>query len=291
MTDNNIVKYHNDFNRLSMKNWNIEEIDMLFSLITKISEKGTNLLKLNTDELKILTGTETRNSYWYLAFKNFIDKASVLRYIEDDGKNYGSLALFSRLKYDEKKTLEVKVSDEFEYIVNNLDVQFSSWELEEFTSIRSTYLKTMYRNIKQWKKSGNLEWSIEKFRIMLEIPDSYRANNIDERIIKPMQKEFSNYFCDFKIKTIKSNKQGTPVIGYKFSWKPEKSSNQKWIKDKYNKKSNTKSLAEKDNRMSKAEREEYVNKKLKQKLPIKKISNSDEEEIQNIEGQIFVEEI
>ena len=40
-------------------------------------------------------------------------------------------------------TAYVRVSEDFEYILNKLSANFTSYELEEFTKIRSTYAKTM----------------------------------------------------------------------------------------------------------------------------------------------------
>ena len=46
------------------------------------------------------------------------------------------------------KTIEVEVSSKFEYVVNKLLTNFTQYELEEFTNIRSTYAKTLYRLLK-----------------------------------------------------------------------------------------------------------------------------------------------
>ena len=37
--------------------------------------------------------------------------------------------------------IKIKVSDEFEYVLNKLNSEFTSYELIEFTQIRSTYYK------------------------------------------------------------------------------------------------------------------------------------------------------
>ena len=52
------------------------------------------------------------------------------------------MTLFELLEVDlEKRIVEVKVSSNFDYILNKLETQFTRYELEEFTSIRSTYAK------------------------------------------------------------------------------------------------------------------------------------------------------
>ncbi|HFQ7781933.1 TPA: replication initiation protein, partial [Clostridioides difficile] len=121
----------------------------------------------------------------------------------------------------DKKMVEVKVSSNFDYILNKLETQFTRYELEEFTSIRSTYAKTMYRLLKQWRTVGRKEFSVDDLKRILDTPESYRPSEIDRLILKPIKEQLSPYFVDLKVKKIKSNKRGNPVLGYEFTWKKE----------------------------------------------------------------------
>lgn len=100
----------------------------------------------------------------------------------------------------------------------------------------------MYRILKQWKSLGEKEFKIEQFRKLLDIPKSYNTSAINRAVIKHIQKELPQYFNLLKVKAIKKNAQATPIISYKFTWEPQKSSNQQWINGKYNKKSKAKKL-------------------------------------------------
>lgn len=60
--------------------------------------------------------------------------------------------------------IQIKVSDEFEYVLNKLNSEFTFYELIEFTQIRSTYAKTIYRLLKQWRTLGKKEFSLEDFK-------------------------------------------------------------------------------------------------------------------------------
>ena len=76
----------------------------------------------------------------------------------------------------DKKMVEVKVSSNFDYILNKLETQFTGYELEEFTSIRSTYAKTMYRLLKQWRTVGRKEeFSVDDLKRILDTPESLRT--------------------------------------------------------------------------------------------------------------------
>lgn len=286
-----LVRYHNDLNSLSMRQWTAEEMDLFFSIVNRIQDKGTRLLELDTNDLRILANSEQRTYRWVDTIERFTNKAMNLVYREDTPDVLYVSRLFARFKYDKNTdNLEVKVNDDFEYIVNKLTANFTVYELAEFTSLKSTYSKTMYRILKQWKSLGEKEFNIDQFRELLDIPKSYTSNNIKQRVIKPIEKELPQYFTGLKIKPIKKNTQGTPVIAYKFTWQAQKSSNQKWIADKYKKNAKHKSLAEEDNRMTKAEREAFVEEKLKMKIPIDTKRDRFPAADENFEGQISADD-
>lgn len=182
---------------------------------------------------------------------------------------------------------EIKVNDDFEYIVNKLTANFTVYELAEFTSLKSTYSKTMYRILKQWKSLGEKEFKVDQFRELLDIPKSYNTSSINRAVIKPIQKELPQYFTRLKVKPIKKTTQGTPVIAYRFVWQKQLSNGQ-YIPNKYNKKSNPKSLADEDNRMTRQERIDFVKRK---QTEFSKMYGSESEEIKNIEEQVDIEDL
>jgi len=215
-----------------MRKWTSEEMDLFFSIISKIKDKGTKKLEFNALELKKLTGTETRNTYWFNMLDNFTTKAICLFFREQKGTTVKKMSIFDCFAFDyDEKTLTVEVSPKFEYIANELTKNFTVYELAEFTKIRSTYAKTMYRLIKQWRTVGSKKFEIEEFKEILEIPKNYTANNIQQRVIAPIKKELPKYFVNFKVKVIKANTQGNPITGYKFTWQAEQTSS--WIPGKF----------------------------------------------------------
>ena len=279
-----LVKYHNDLNSLSMRSWSAEEMDLFFTVIAKIKDNGTDKLKLNAEELKVLTGTETRNSYWFNMLNIFTKKAVTLYFSEILGSRNRVMTLFNYFEFNtDDRTLDVQVAPMFEYVVNKLTANFTVYELAEFTSLKSTYSKTMYRILKQWKSLGEKEFKIDQFRELLDIPKSYNTSSINRAVIKPIEKELPQYFANLKIKAIKKNTQGTPVIAYKFTWQSQRSNNQKWIEGKYDKDPSKDTSRKVDVRQK--ELEEYASKKVNRKLP-NRISNDDIIEV--LEGQIEI---
>ena len=232
---NEVIKYHNDLNTVIMRKWTAEEMNFFFAIIAKARNQGVKELHFNTDEIKKLVNfTQKDEKRWKEAMKSTARKVTQLTYFEDDGKKFKVMSLFSLFEVDyEEKTVKVEVSKHFEYILNRLEVQFTQYELEEFTNIRSTYAKTMYRLLKQWRTVGKKEYGVNELRVFLDVPESYSNGEVTRRVLEPIQKELSNYFLNFKYKVIKSNKRGNPVLGYEFTWKPEKTG--EWEDNKYKK--------------------------------------------------------
>lgn len=227
-----IVKYHNDLNSMPMRSWAAEEMDLFFSIILKIRDKGCKELVLNTDDLKLLCGSDQRTYRWNSTIEKFQDKVMSLRYKEKTDSTVLITTLFSRCMANlQDGSLAIRVSDDFEYIVNKLTRNFTVWELKEFTELKSTYSKTMYRLLKQWRTVGKKEFSLEQFKDLLDVPNSYTANNINQRVLSPIEKELPKFFENLKIKVLKKNTQGTPVIGYCFTWIPEETG--EWNPNKY----------------------------------------------------------
>ena len=232
---NEVIKYHNDLNTVIMRKWTAEEMNFFFAIIAKARNQGVKELHFNTDEIKKLVNfTQKDEKRWKEAMKSTARKVTQLTYFEDDGKKFKVMPLFSLFEVDyEEKTVKVEVSKHFEYILNRLEVQFTQYELEEFTNIRSTYAKTMYRLLKQRRTVGKKEYGVNELRVFLDVPESYSNGEVTRRVLEPIQKELSNYFLNFKYKVIKSNKRGNPVLGYEFTWKAEKTG--EWEEDKYKK--------------------------------------------------------
>ena len=231
---NEVVKYNNDLNTISMRGWSAEEMNFFFAIIARIRDKGRSEIVLNTAEIKELIDYSDRENRWVKILENIADKIMGLRYIEKNDVEIAYFNMFQRFKISiPEKTVNLKVTSDFEYIVNKLTKNFTRFELEEFTTLRSTYSKTMYRILKQRRTVGVKEIEIKAFRELLNIPKSYKANDIKKRVIKQIEKELPKYFKDLKVKVIKANTQGTPVIAYRFTWQAEKTNG--WDPNKYTK--------------------------------------------------------
>ena len=73
------------------------------------------------------------------------------------------------------------MNGEFAWILNNLKLSFTRFELEEYVEIKSTYVKKFYMQMKQFKTTGKWIVSLEEFRRLLDIPEKYRISHIDKK--------------------------------------------------------------------------------------------------------------
>ncbi|EOA3510694.1 replication initiation protein, partial [Enterococcus faecalis] len=104
-----------------------------------------------------------------------------------------------------------------DYIINGLTTEFSRFELSAFTSIRSTYAKTLFRLLMQYRSTGYYVVSIEDFRELLDIPEYYQMGNIDQKVLKPAMKELHNYFENLEVTKIKA-KKGNKIAKLEFTF-------------------------------------------------------------------------
>lgn len=236
---NEVVKHHNDLNTVIMRKWTAEEMNFFFAIIAKARDKGTSDLVFDKYQLAELANYSIEhNKRFYDTMDSLANNISQLRYIEKTKNSIEYMPLFTRFKVEWEEDLsdmqaQVSVSPLFEYILNKLSANFTQYELQEFTSIRSTYAKTAYRLLKQWRTVGRKEFKIDEFKLLLDMPSSYKSSEIDRAVIAPILKQLSPYFKDLKVKKIKSNKRGNPVLGYEFTWEKEVTGT--YDPDKFNK--------------------------------------------------------
>lgn len=253
-----VVKFHNDLNTVVMRNWSPLEMNIFFGIISKMRDKGNRKITFSIDELRELTDKkENRQAKrWTDSMIDVSKKINQLNYYYEDEDRYVVMSLFSMFEVNKKEhSLNIKVSEHFEYILNQLNANFTSYELKEFTNLRSSFSKTMYRLLKQWRTVGKKRFSVEEFYMLLDIPSSYSKGTVDRQVINKVINELSQYFKNLKVKKIQQNTRGNPITHYEFTWLPEKT--EKWDPTKYNYRNNQRHAVEPD--WLKKERENQKN--------------------------------
>lgn len=226
-----VAKYRNELNTVSMRKWKAEEMDFFFAIISKSRDQGTKLLKFSRDELNEIVHPDKNKSRVRQTLEQLADHIMNLRYYERTEKRSSVMALFQWFDViwheDGGYTAEVQVSERFEYILNHIQENFTQFPLSEFVQIKSTYSKTLYRMLKQYRQTGMLYLTQDEFKERLSIPESYKQADINKRILNRCLKELSPFFEDLKIEKEHAPKAGRPVKGYRFTWKPQEAA--KWM--------------------------------------------------------------
>lgn len=228
-----VVKYHNDLNGVIMRKWSVTEMDFFFSVIATVKEKGCQVVEFDREQITSLAGWKDPNKKRLVStlrsLRSHVSNMEILQCRKEGIWNIEeSQHLFESFKIqwtDDMSDfkLTVKVNNDFEYLVNMLNTDFTVFQLEEFTQIRSTYAKNLYRLLKQFRTTGWRTFKKDEFFTLMSIPPKYTSSHVIQKVLEPCKRELIKYFEDFNYKTVTdTKKKGHPVIGYSFTWKPEK---------------------------------------------------------------------
>ena len=237
-TNNQVTRFKNEVNHIPMRRWSAEEMNFFFAVLTRMRDEDTNLVIMDKYELAELANyTITYNKLYENTMTNLASKVGDLKYWKQSSNSLVTMPLFTFFEANwtedlSEMTVEIEVNKRFKYILNEWNEgNWTQFMLNEFTAIQSTYSKSLFRLLKQWRTKGVREFSIDEFKQLMDVPKSYSSGMITSRIINNAVQDLQPYFKDLKVKILKSNSRGTPIIGFRFTWKPEKTGT--WVSDKY----------------------------------------------------------
>ena len=214
---NEIVKYHNDINKISFAGFNEKELNLFFSLIFLAKEKGTMELTIPFSDLKNLSNDLDRNKQRFIDNLNNVNKKLIALHhqIKVDNTTY-TFSLFNVFGVNEKENvLTVEVNKIFSYMLNDLIGNFTKFELENFVNLKSSYSKNMFKLLKQWETVKEKIFSVDELRNLLNAPVAYDTFKFNQKIIKQLENDLPPFFPNLKIEKIK---KGRVIKSYKFTW-------------------------------------------------------------------------
>ena len=218
---NEIVKYHNHFNSVALKNFNGVEIDLLMAICSKLRNEDINEVELKFSDLRRMINFKHRGELRFIQnleqmYKKLLN-LSIRIETEDRIINF---ILFTKYEIIKKqKTILIKINEDFKFLLNKFISNFTRFELNEFISLKSSYSKEIYRRLKQFKHTGMWKVQIDNFRELLNIPEKYRISEIDKKVFKISIEELNKYFDNFEIIKIK---KGRKIEYIQFKFTPEK---------------------------------------------------------------------
>jgi len=269
---NEIVKYHHELNTIPLRKFTPVEMNLFFSIVSRMREKGDKTVRLTFDQLKDLSNYKaTANNRFINDLEMTYDKLMDLRFGKRsaNGLDIDRFVMFSEFKIRgtaEDPYVDIQVYEKALPLLNNLD-EWVRYSLQQFNELQSSYAKTMFRLLKQYRTKGFVYFSKEDFHELLDIPKSYWNNqaNVDNRVIKPIRQELTAIFKGLSIKKKYGKGRGKPVVGYQFTFKPEIKKADDFNKHAPTKEEQNKALALADKQKEYEEPATTINEKIKQK--------------------------
>lgn len=240
-----IVKYHNDLNKIKLPKFTEIEQNLLFGMLVKI--KNNSECEFSANELRNFvsdknpTNAELFNYASTLGDKFFKADFTEIRKINEKENAKTTYNLFKEytiffLDNGYEKTLtriKIEINEIFAYLVEQLTANFTRFELAEFIALSGKYTKTLYRLLKQYRQTGYMRMEWEEFKRILDIPEKLKMCDIDKDILKPAIKELTAERNLFDTKRIpfkdltytkikgKGRGRGGNVIAIEFSFKKQ----------------------------------------------------------------------
>lgn len=224
--ENNLVRYRHEMNTIAFGKLEPKELDLFFSFVYKLKLMGTREIVLSFAELRELCDYKSRGS---IKFENILKKVYKkiinLSIIEETKDTWTEFILFTSYTINRKSsTVSITVNDKFEYILNKISGDrekgefYNKFQLQQLKSIEGKYAKTLFVLMKQWSSNHKLEISLDEFRRILSVPETYRMTHITTKILKPSIEELQSIFLHLKVEKIK---YGREVIKFIFTWGAE----------------------------------------------------------------------
>lgn len=217
------VKYHNDVNSVSLQKFTSKELDILMTIMSRMRDHGEDEITFTFDYLKRLVRWQERKQdtkTFALSLDRTYQKLIQCNIRIGGDRHWVRFVLFTRYAVDlDKQLISIRVNSEFRFVLNELSSNFTRFELEEFTGLKSSYTKEFYRRMKQFRSTGYWKVSFEEFKRLLDIPGGYLIRHIDAKVFAPIMAELSEkYHLEIK-KLYEKHGRGRPrVSGFEFTF-------------------------------------------------------------------------
>ena len=234
---NKLVTIHNDLVDLPLKHFTASEIDILNSICYSVRNKKQNEVIIPFADLKELSDYKNKNNAHFIESVEATNrKLMALNFKIGPEEDFIQFVLFPTFRVNSiDQELTVKVNEPFEYLLNNISGNYTSFELEQSSRLKSSYTKQIFKKLQEYKYNGLWVVTLDNFKEYLSIPKSFSTSKIDERIIRPAIKELEYIFkdlkCDKVFKKSSSGKGRPSVDGYRFTFEKFKKNSPDAVKD------------------------------------------------------------
>ena len=224
---NEIVKYDPELNTIPLRKFTPVEMNLFFSIVSRMRYKGDETVRFSFDQLKELSAYKpTANNRFIDDIESTYQKILGLRFgrRSKDGLHREFFVMFTEFEINghaDDPYVDIKIYPKAIKLLNELE-SWVRYALSEFRDLKSSYAKTMFRLLKQFRTTGYAYFSVADFNELLDVPKSYKSSNINQSVLKPIKEELTPLFRGLTVRKKYGKGRGKPVIGYSFTWKPEK---------------------------------------------------------------------
>ena len=224
---NEIVKYDPELNTIPLRKFTPVEMNLFFSIVSRMRDKSDETVRFSFDQLKELSAYKpTANNRFIDDIESTYQKILGLRFgrRSKDGLHREFFVMFTEFEINghaDDPYVDIKIYPKAIKLLNELE-SWVRYALSEFRDLKSSYAKTMFRLLKQFRTTGYAYFSVADFNELLDVPKSYKSSNINQSILKPIKEELTPLFRGLTVRKKYGKGRGKPVIGYSFTWKPEK---------------------------------------------------------------------
>ncbi|MEE6682175.1 replication initiation protein [Pediococcus pentosaceus] len=224
---NEIVKYDPELNTIPLRKFTPVEMNLFFSIVSRMRDKGDETVRFTFDQLKELSAYKpTANNRFIDDIESTYQKILGLRFgrRSKDGLHREFFVMFTEFEINghaDDPYVDIKIYPKAIKLLNELE-SWVRYALSEFRDLKSSYAKTMFRLLKQFRTTGYAYFSVADFNELLDVPKSYKSSNINQSVLKPIKEELTPLFRGLTVRKKYGKGRGKPVIGYSFTWKSEK---------------------------------------------------------------------
>lgn len=218
--DRDLVKYHNDINKLKMGNLDEKELELFFALCVELKDIGEDEVKINIREFKRKYNIANKNNirfekYMETVVNKFLDTRIIIK-----TKNKLDIGnFFTRFTLDfDVNTLFVQINSSYLYLLNNLVEMYTQFNFKQYQELKSKYAKRLMPKLSQWNGTKKIEYKKNDLYEILGASESYKndISSFNKRILKPATSELKKIFYNLKVKPIKNTNKS--INSYLFTW-------------------------------------------------------------------------
>lgn len=218
----NLVKIHNDVNRVAFTGFNKLELSIFYSLAKIVDDKEDEELFIPFSDLrKMMPALSFSNRTKFLevlneTVKKLLSMQATIKKPDGDIIYFVPFIVFEVKQ--SKGLLRIRVNPEYKYLFNMLTQNFTQFELSVFYNLKTKYAQRLFSLLMQFKTTGKLIISVEDFARVMDAPESYTTQKIGAKILTPAVEHLKEYFPGLKVKKIK---EGRAIKTYEFTFRAE----------------------------------------------------------------------